>query len=113
MKKVSSSLWSANEEEKRLSNLNIFCKRLNKKKILSYTNNFSHLWKWSVKKPELFWSEVWDFTNIKGNRGKIVIKKNKVFHKNSFFPDSKLNYTENLLPKKNNEIALNFFLKII
>ncbi|MBH90648.1 MAG: acetoacetate--CoA ligase [Candidatus Marinimicrobia bacterium] len=109
MKKVSSSLWSANEEEKKLSNLNIFCKRLNKKKILSYTNNFSHLWKWSVKKPELFWSEVWDFTNIKGNRGKIVIKKNKVFHKNSFFPDSKLNYTENLLPKKNDEIALNFF----
>ena len=30
------------------------------------------------------------------------------FYKNSFFPDSQLNYAENLLPFKNNEIAIKF-----
>tara|TARA_A100001015_G_scaffold320440_1_gene446806 strand:- start:1932 stop:3887 length:1956 start_codon:yes stop_codon:yes gene_type:complete len=109
MKKVSSSFWSADEEAKKSSNLNNFCELLHNEKILNYSKNFNHLWKWSVKKPKLFWSKVWDFTKIKGKRGKVIIKKNKIFYKNSFFPDSKLNYTENLLPKKNNDIALNFF----
>ena len=31
-----------------------------------------------------FWSEVWDFTKIKGFKGKIVIKKNKIIYKNQF-----------------------------
>ena len=56
-----------------------------------------------------FWSEVWDFTNIKGIKGKIILKKNKIFLKIYFFPDAKLNYAENLIVKKNNEIAIKFF----
>ena len=51
------------------------------------------------------------FTKIKGTKGKRIIKKNKVFYKNIFFPESKLNYSENLLPKQNDEIAINFFRK--
>ncbi len=101
-------MWSANEEIKKKSNLEFFCRDLDKKKILKYQQNFKYLWEWSVNKPEIFWSQVWDFTNIKGIKGKKILKKNKIFYKNIFFPDSKLNYAENLLPKKNNEIALNF-----
>jgi len=88
--------------------LNIFFKKLAKKKIIKYSKNFNSLWRWSVENPETFWSEVWDFTKIKGTKGKKIIKKNKIFYKNEFFPDSKLNYAENLLPKKNEEIALKF-----
>ena len=104
----SSSLWSPDEEIKKKSKLEFFCKHLNKKKLLKYSRNFRKLWKWSVNNPEIFWSEIWNFTKIKGIKGKIILKKNKVFYKNSFFPDSKLNYTENLLPFKNNEIAIKF-----
>ncbi|MDA9703248.1 acetoacetate--CoA ligase, partial [Candidatus Pelagibacter bacterium] len=32
----------------------------------------------------------------------------KVFNKSKFFPDSKLNYAENILKKKSNDIAINF-----
>ena len=108
MKENQSSLWSPNEEVKKNSNLSFFCQHLDKKKLLKYSENFKNLWKWSVKNPEIFWSEIWDFTKIKGIKGKNIIKKNKVFYKNIFFPDSKLNYAENLLPKKNREIALSF-----
>ena len=108
MKENQSSLWSPNEEVKKNSNLSFFCKHLDKKNLLKYSENFKNLWKWSVKNPEIFWSEIWDFTKIKGIKGKNIIKKNKVFYKNIFFPDSKLNYAENLLPKKNREIALSF-----
>ena len=103
-----SSLWSANEEIKNNSNLSNFVKRLNKKKLIKYNKNFRKIWEWSIKNPETFWSEIWDFTKIKGFKGKRILKKNKIFHKNIFFPDSKLNYAENLLPKKNEEIAIDF-----
>ena len=42
---------------------------------------FENLWKWSVKNPEIFWSEVWNFTKIKGAKGKRIIKKTKYFTK--------------------------------
>ncbi len=108
MKKVDSSLWSANEEIKKKSNLEQFCRSLDKKKFLKYRQDFNYLWRWSVSNPEIFWSEVWDFTKIKGIKGKNILKKNKIFYKNTFFPDSKLNYAQNLLPKKNKEIAIKF-----
>ena len=109
MKNKQSSLWVANEALRKKSNLYNFCKILNKKKLYKKKENFNDLWKWSVRKPEVFWSEVWNFTKIKGIKGKKIIKKNKIFYKNNFFPDSKLNYAENLLSKRNSEIALNFF----
>ena len=108
MRKKSSSLWSPNEEIKKRSNLENFIKHLNKKKIFKYNRKFKNIWKWSVNNSEIFWSEVWNFTKIRGFKGKRIIKKNKVFHKNIFFPFSKLNYTENLLFKNNNDIALFF-----
>ena len=104
-----SPLWIPKEEIKRNSNLSRFCQSLHKKKLLKYNENFNNLWRWSIKKPEIFWSEVWDFTKIKGFKGNKIIKKNSKFIKNIFFPNSKLNYAENLLPKKNNDIAIKFF----
>ncbi len=109
MHKNQSSLWKPNEEIKEKSNLKKFCKHLNAKGYIKNNVNFKNIWEWSVKNIESFWSEVWDFTNIKGEKGNKILKKNKIFYKNIFFPESKLNYTENLLVKNNDEIALNFF----
>ena len=103
-----SSLWSVNEELTKHSQLKKFCENLEKKGVFKNTSRFKDLWEWSVKNPERFWSEVWDFTKIKGIKKGKIIKKNKVFYKNVFFPDSKINYAENLLRKKNQETAINF-----
>ena len=65
MMKNQPSLWSANEVSKNKSELNRFCKQLERKKLIKYSVTFDNLWKWSVKNPEIFWSEVWDFTKIK------------------------------------------------
>ena len=58
MKKDSTSLWSPNEEARMNSKLELFCRDLDKKKFLKYNRSFKYLWKWSVEKPETFWSEV-------------------------------------------------------
>ncbi len=72
------------------------------------SQNFKELWKWSVSNPEVFWEKFWDYSKIIGDKGKIILKKEKVFNKNIFFPDAKLNYAENILKKKSNDIAINF-----
>ena len=45
------------------------------------------------------------YTNYR-YKGKEVITKNKVFHKNKFFKDSKLNFAENLLFKNTDDLAI-------
>ena len=85
MKKVPSLLWSPNKDVLKKSKLYSFCKLLDKKNLLKFKKDFNYLWKWSVKKPDIFWSEVWDFTNIKGIKGKIILKKNNIFFSKIFF----------------------------
>ena len=75
MKKSQSALWSANVDLKKNSQLNKFCDQLESKGFIKNKLNFKNLWKWSIKNNEKFWSEVWDFTKIKGDKKDLVLKK--------------------------------------
>ena len=101
---MNNPLWKPSEKKKEDSLLEDFSKFINFKS----NKNFKTLWEWSVKNPEKFWSYFWDYSKIIGNKGKEIIKYNKIFNQSKFFPDSKINYAENILKKKNNEIAINF-----
>ena len=85
MKKSQSALWSANVDLKKSSQLNKFCNHLESKGFIRNKLNFKNLWEWSIKNNEKFWSEVWDFTKIKGYKKGSILKKNKIFYKNIFF----------------------------
>ena len=50
----------------------------------------------------------WDFSEVNGFKSKIKIKKSKIFYKNKFLPNSKLNFAENLLSKNNKDKAITF-----
>ncbi len=97
-------LWEPSNKRKEESLLEDFSKFINFKS----NYNFKNLWKWSVDHPEEFWSKFWDYSNIIGDKGKEIIKYNKIFNKTKFFPDSKLNYAENILKKKSSELAISF-----
>lgn len=62
-------------------------------------DDYNALWKWSVAYPELFWSEVWDYTHvISSNKGHHVIDKSE--HLDTipeWFKEARLNFAENLL----------------
>ena len=64
--------------------------------------------KWSINNIEKFWDAVWIYSKINGDKKYPILKKNKVFNKNVFFKNSKINYAKNLLVKKNNDIAIHF-----
>ena len=97
-------LWQPSSEKIENSVLTEFSKFVNQ----GDDKNFKKLWKWSVREPEKFWSKFWDFSKIIGHKGKEVIRKNKIFKKTLFFPDSKINYAENILIKKTDKLAINF-----
>ena len=97
-------LWEPSDKRKEESLLENFSKFINFKS----NYNFKNLWKWSIDHPEEFWSKFWDYSKIIGDKGKEIIKYNKTFNKTKFFPDSKLNYAENILKKKSSEIAISF-----
>jgi len=97
-------LWKLSEQKIKDSILEDFSKFIN----FRPNKNFNKLWKWSVSYPEIFWSKFWDYSKIIGDKGKEIIRKDKIFNKTKFFPDSKINYSENILKKKTEDIAINF-----
>ena len=100
-------LWSPSEKQIKNSRLSDFSNFVGFKS----DKDFKQLWKWSVSNSELFWSKFWDYSKIIGTKGKEIIRKDKVFNKTKFFPDSRINYSENILKKKIMKLLLVFYLK--
>ncbi len=104
---MSQKLWEANSQTIAKSNLFEFEKFLEKKFNYSPKKNYKKLFDWTIKYPKLFWTSVWDYSNIKGI-------KNEKFHfpkeiiKSKFLVKSKLNYADNLLSKNDNSKAVTF-----
>ena len=89
-------LWKPDNQRVQNSILSDFTRYIN----LDSENDFKKIWEWSVSNPEIFWSKFWDYSKIIGDKGKEIIRKDKIFNKTKFFPDSKINYSENILKKK-------------
>ncbi len=100
-------LWEANSKTKSKSNLFDFEKFLSNKFNYKPEKNYKKLFNWTIKNPKLFWTSIWEFSNIKGI-------KNDKFHfpkeiiKSKFLVKSKLNYAENLLSKSDTTKAVTF-----
>jgi acetoacetyl-CoA synthetase len=100
-------LWEASEVIKNASNLFKYEKFLFNKFNYKPSKNFTKLLDWSINNPKEFWSSIWDFCRVKGNKTyKFKISKNLI--KNKYLVNSKLNFAENLLSINNNSKAITF-----
>ena len=105
---MSKKLWEASLSQKKDSLLYKYEQFISKKFDKKFNRKYENILKWSIKSPGNFWSSIWDFSEIKGNKSKLKIKKSKTFFKNIFLPNSKLNFAENLLSKNNKDKAITF-----
>jgi acetoacetyl-CoA synthetase len=62
-------------------------------------SEYSDLHRWSIHNPGEFWSQVWDDTEIIGDKGSHFYQAGADFMSAEFFTDAKLNVAENLLSK--------------
>ena len=100
-------LWEASEVIKNTSNLFKYEKFLFNKFNYKPSKNFTKLLDWSINNPKEFWSSIWDFCRVKGNKNyKFKISKNLI--QNKYLVNSKLNFAENLLSMNSNSKAITF-----
>ncbi len=67
------------------------------------------LYKWSVEDISEFWAALWDFTDIKASKSYDKVVENlSVFPGTKWFPGAKLNFAENLLRYKDEQLAFIF-----
>ncbi|MER9669850.1 acetoacetate--CoA ligase [Mesorhizobium sp. M0185] len=62
-------------------------------------SSYTDLHRWSIDHRETFWSLVWDFCGIVGDKGERVLVDGDKMPGATFFPEAKLNFAENLLKK--------------
>ena len=99
-------LWRPSSKIKEESNLNQFIKNFVDEFKNQSDVKYEELWKWSIEKPEKFWDSIWDYSNVLGEKGDILLKDKDKMPGARFFPNAKLNYTENVLKNKNESLAI-------
>jgi len=72
-------------------------------------NDYQALHQWSIDHRELFWSSVWDFCEVLGDRGTRTLIEGSSMIDTRFFPDAKLNFAENLLRRHDSDEAIIFW----
>ncbi len=101
-------LWKCDKDKQNKTNLTLYLDFLKQNYKINLGVDYNKIWKWSVDNRNTFWKSIWEFTKVKGTLGNILFKKSKVFHKNKFFPEAKLNYAENILVKKDAKPSIIF-----
>ena len=105
---MNKKLWEPSRKIKLNSNLLKFEKYISNRFKKKFNNNYEKIHSWTIKYPQNFWSCLWDYAKVKGIKGVDKERKFFKFYKNTFLSNSKLNFTENLLSKNNDDKAITF-----
>jgi acetoacetyl-CoA synthetase len=63
---------------------------------------------WSITDRASFWSAVWDYCEVKGDKGQTALINPDSMMEARFFPEATLNFAENLLARRGPDAALIF-----
>jgi acetoacetyl-CoA synthetase len=97
-------LWTPSPERVAATNMTAF-----KRKVGRNSDGYVALHAWSVEQPEAFWTAVWDFVGVKGERGARAAADIDKLPGARFFPDAKINFAENLLRRNDGADAMVFW----
>jgi len=101
-------LWIPSEERRQQANITRFILEVNARHELNISS-YSDLYKWSVENIPDFWRTVWDFAEIKASQQyDSVVTDLSVFPGTKWFPGAKLNFAENLLRYRDDQLAFIF-----
>ncbi len=101
-------LWIPSDERKQQANITHFIREVNARHKLNLSS-YADLYKWSVENISNFWEEVWDFAEIKSSQQyDSVVTDLSVMPGTKWFPGAKLNFAENLLRYRDDQLAFIF-----
>ncbi|MBS3648443.1 acetoacetate--CoA ligase [Pseudaminobacter sp. 19-2017] len=100
-------LWTPDAERIARAPVTAFRRRAEQKAGRSLPS-YADLHRWSIEDREAFWSLLWDFCEVRGEKGARVLVDGDRMPGASFFPDARLNFAENLLRQQGGGDALVF-----
>ncbi|MEP7136502.1 MAG: acetoacetate--CoA ligase [Chloroflexota bacterium] len=101
-------LWIPSEQCKQDANISRFMREVNARHKLNL-DSYTDLYQWSVENIPNFWAEVWDFVEIKSSKQyDSVVTDLSVMPGTKWFPGAKLNFAENLLRYRDDQLAFIF-----
>ena len=100
-------LWIPVKAQVEASQIFAFARRIEIETGQSFPD-YDSLWRWSIENTAPFWSAVWDFCNVIGEKGNVLLQDGDKMPGAQFFPEARLNYAENLLRRRDDGIAMIF-----
>lgn len=100
-------LWTPSQERIDASRMREFADFCSARTGVDYPD-FKSLHDWSVNQCEDFWDTVWDYGGVIGDKGTRIVADAKKMPGAQFFPESSLNYAENLLRRSGDDPAIVF-----
>jgi acetoacetyl-CoA synthetase len=100
-------LWQPDQARIEQANLTAFIKyaeQITGREFLDYDS----LYQWSVQQSGSFWSLLWDFCEIIGEKGDWILLDGFDMEKASWFAHAQLNFAENLLRERSDAVAITF-----
>jgi acetoacetyl-CoA synthetase len=102
-------LWTASLERRQDSRLTAFARAAPETAAFADDFDYAGLHSWSIAQREAFWSRLWDFCGVIGDKGARIVANGDKMPGARWFPDARLNYAQNLLrPRALDETAIVF-----
>ena len=92
----SQPIWRCSNDYRSQTNIDRFRKNLNQSHAEDLAN-YADMHDWSVRNPGLFWSQLWDFCSVVGDKGECFFDPKASMFEAEFFPQARLNFAENIL----------------
>jgi len=100
-------LWQPDRARIERSNLFHFMNWLSTRTHKQF-DDYDALYAWSIEHREEFWSLLWDFCEVRGSKGKSILENGEDIQHARWFPRAKLNFADNLLRRRDDQIAILF-----
>jgi acetoacetyl-CoA synthetase len=106
---VIAPLWTPSPERIERTNLCAFMREVSAQWNIAIAD-YGALYCWSIEHPEKFWQSLWSFAQVKAEyRGDVVLKDADKMPGAQWFPDARLNFSENLLRRRDQGVAVVFW----
>ena len=96
-------LWTPSPERAAQTGMARFMARAGK------SGSYEALHRWSVEHSAEFWSLLWDFCEVRGTKGALALVEGERMPGATWFPDARLNFTQNLLRERDGTDAIVFW----
>ena len=94
------ALWTPGPERQAGSRLTAFARAADDTASVAERFDYKALHGWSIVHREAFWSRLWDFCSVIGEKGERILLDGRKTPEAKWFPEARLNFAENLLRER-------------